>query len=759
MNKFYFLLLGFFLSFLFFACETNNNVSSDENTFAGVLVDEQDTPIPYAIITAVKVSEGKTNLLVNEQVVFVDTTDEDGNFELKNLPSPLGSIKLKVEHPDFKPFEDFILTFLEKQDRKKLRLRILHNDDCCGMITVKTLGPDSAAIGNVEVRLNRGKDIIRKGKTNDDGVIAFERVCAGNYWVRIAKEGYQVIEREFGLENCDTLNLVYVLQRKEVDTCCNGVLKVEVKNKSNGEVLNGALVKLRKNGMLLTTLTVKENQPVYFRELCPGTYSLLVMKEGFKAIERDVTFECNDTISITEELEQDTCCNSVVRINVRNSENQPIVQAKVIIWKNGTKLGYYYTNNDGYVVFRELCKGTYAFDVQREGYKSIEFSVEVNCNEEKEITKTLEANEQDTCCRSIVVVHVKDKSSNENLNGAKVKMWREGVVYKTETVTEGAAIFRNVCQGKYGLSIIKDTYKTIEFTLEVGCDDTLEMTKYLERESSDDTCCNGRLVVYVKDSTQNTALGNATVILWKGSTKVGYLTTNGDGRVVFEKLCAGEYQISIAREGYHGREFSFNLECNQTLEFVKKLLRKTQDNDTCCNGKVVLYVKDSTENTAIYGATVVLWKGSTKVGYLTTNQDGKIVFEKLCPGEYSISIGKTGYYGKEFAFGLECNETKEFTKRILRKSGDTCCTAVLKLKIVDDATGNAISGARVRITYGGTVVGDPVSNSEGWAAEDGLCAPRTYGIRVSAEGYQTREFEITFSECNTIKETVRLIRQ
>ncbi len=669
MKKFYFLLLGFLLSFAFFGCETNNNVPNEENTVAGVLVDEQDIPIPYAVITAVKVSEGKSNILVSEQVIFVDTTDEDGNFELKNLPSPLSSIKLKVEHPDFKPFEDFILTFLEKQDKKKLRLRILHNDDCCGLITIKTLGSDSAAIGNAEVRLNRNKDIIRKGKTNDDGVITFERVCAGNYWVRIAKEGYQVIEREFGLENCDTLRLVYVLQRKEVDTCCNGILKVEVKNKSNGEVLNGALVKLRKNGTLLTTLTVKENQPVYFRELCPGTYSLLIMKEGFKAIERDVSLECNDTVSITEELEQDTCCNSVV------------------------------------------------------------------------------------------IVHVKDKSNNENLNGAKVKIWRDGAVYKMETVAESVVIFRNICQGKYGFSVFKDNYKTIEFTLEIGCNDSVEVTKYLEREVTDDTCCNGKVVLYVKDSTENSALENAKVALWKGSTKVGYLKTSQDGKVVFEKLCPGEYQISISRDGYHGREFSFNLECNETLEFVKKLLRETQNNDSCCNGKIILYVKDSTETTAISGATVFLWKGSTKVGYLTTNQDGKVVFEKLCPGEYSISINKTGYYGKEFAFGLECNETKEFTRKILRKSNDTCCTAVLKLRIVDDSTGSAISGARVRISYGGAVVGDPVSNSEGWAVEDGLCAPRTYSIRVAAEGYQTREFEITFSECNTIKETVRLIRQ
>lgn len=118
---------------------------------------------------------------------------------------------------------------------------------------------------------------------------------------------------------------------------------------------------------------------------------------------------------------------------------------------------------------------------------------------------------------------------------------------------------------------------------------------------------------------------------------------------------------------------------------------------------------------------------------------------------------KSGYQGMEFNFELDCNQTREFEKYLVRKS-DTCCTARLKLRIVDDSTGAYIQGARVLVRYNGSNIADPVSNAEGWAVADGLCAPRTYSIRVSAEGYQVREFTITFQECNTIMETVRLRR-
>ncbi|MCX7908041.1 MAG: carboxypeptidase regulatory-like domain-containing protein [Ignavibacteria bacterium] len=748
------LFFSLFLAFiLFYSCSESTNQTLEENNISGVLVDEQDVPIPFATVYVVRVSEGKTNVLVKEEVVAVDTTDEDGNFSFKSLPTPLGNLKIRVVHQDFKVFEDFLLALLEKQPKNKLRFRILHNNDCCGKIIIRTLGPDSTTLGGVEVRLNRGRDLVRKTKSNDNGIVVFENVCAGGYWVRISKEGYQVIEREFNLGNCDTLTLTFVLSRREVDTCCRGVIGVEVKNQ-NGEVLNGSVVKLRKNGILLTTQTVRENQPVYFRELCPGTYSLLILKEGYKTVERNVSIECNDSIFVSVQMEIDTCCNSVLRVIIKNTEGQRLPQAKVSIWKSGVRLGYYYTNDEGVVVFRELCKGKYGFDVEKEGFKRIEFSVEIGCGEEKEITKVLEAVQQDTCCNGSIKVYVKN-SEERPINQAIVAIWKnDKKLGYYSTNDSGYVIFRELCAGRYVLTISKDGFKTQEFVVELGCNEVKEFTKILQRVDND-TCCKGVVIIRVKDRSNESNINEATVKMWKNGQVVKSGTT-AEGKVVFREICPGEYSFSILKDTYKSIEFSLRFECNDTIEITKFL--EKENVDTCCKGRIIVYVKDSSNNEPLANTEVRLWKGSQKISVKYSNESGKVVFENLCPGTYQISMSRSEYKGLEFSFELDCNQTREFTKYLSRKS-DTCCTARLKLKIIDDSTGSAISGARVLVRYNQTVVADPQSNSEGWAVAQNLCAPRTYSIRVSAEGYEVREFTITFQECNTIQETIRLRRR
>ncbi|MGB9913042.1 MAG: carboxypeptidase-like regulatory domain-containing protein, partial [Candidatus Kapaibacteriota bacterium] len=98
MNKFFLLLILVVFTFAIFSCTESTNQTTEENTISGVLLDEQDVPVPNATIYLVKVSEGKTQLLVSEEIIAVDTTDEDGNFVFKNLPSSLGSIKVRILH-------------------------------------------------------------------------------------------------------------------------------------------------------------------------------------------------------------------------------------------------------------------------------------------------------------------------------------------------------------------------------------------------------------------------------------------------------------------------------------------------------------------------------------------------------------------------------------------------------------------------------------------------------------------------------------
>lgn len=90
---------------------------------------------------------------------------------------------------------------------------------------------------------------------------------------------------------------------------------------------------------------------------------------------------------------------------------------------------------------------------------------------------------------------------------------------------------------------------------------------------------------------------------------------------------------------------------------------------------------------------------------------------------------------------------------------DTCWTAKLKLKVIDDSTGSPIQNARVEIRVGGNngqTISEQTTNVEGWAIKKNLCAPKTYSIRISSEGYNTSEFQVYFNECKTIQKTVRI---
>ncbi|MFN3305981.1 MAG: carboxypeptidase regulatory-like domain-containing protein, partial [Candidatus Kapaibacteriota bacterium] len=647
-------------------------------------------------------------------------------------------------------YENNLPTIIESQiHESKIRIRLKHNDDCCGKIIIHTLSSDSIALSGVEVKLNRGKDCVRKTKSGDASTVAFENVCPGNYWLRIAKEGYQVIEKEFSIEKCDTLEFRFILNKKEQDTCCNGVLSVEVVG--NNEKLNGAIVKLRKNGSLLTTLSTKENQPVIFRELCPGTYSLLIIKEGFEAVERGVTLECNDSTFISVQMEEDTCCNSVLRIYVKNTEGSPLQNTKITICKLGNKLGYLSTNDSGFAVFRHLCSGVYAFDIQKDGYKSIEFSIEIGCNEEKEITKVLQLAKLDSCCNGSIKIIAKN-NEEQPLVQANVSILKDGKkLGNNSTNNDGFVVFQKLCEGKYILIISKEGYKSIEFNVELGCNEEKVVTKFLNRDGKD-TCCNGVAIIRVKNLSDSSIINGASVKMWKNGQIINKATTS-EGIANFKNICSGEYCFSIFKDGFRTAEFSLTFECDDTVDVTKFLVSELKD--TCCKGKVIFYIKDSTNNEPIKNTEVKLWKGNQKVASQTTNENGRVVFENLCEGEYQVSVFKSNYRGFEYNFNLGCNETKEIVRYLIEKN-DTCCTARLKLRVLDSSSNSPISGARVQIKCNGETFADKNSNSEGWAVFENLCAPGTYSIRISSDGYQVREFTITFQECNTLQETVRL---
>jgi 5-hydroxyisourate hydrolase-like protein (transthyretin family) len=542
----------------------------------------------------------------SDVVVDTSTANVNGEFKLSRLPDNLNDYSLRVTHPDFKVFTSKI-SDITSNDDKEVVITLQHEDSCCARIelTVKRAS-DSSVVSGAEVRLNREHSIIRKTSTNDDGRVVFEKVCDGHYWVRIAKEGFTVIEQPVVVTDCDTVKVTYYMQEQARDTCCDGVIKIYPRDKETGEFLNGAEIKIWKKGQLLGSLKSENGNPVIFRELCKGTYGFDIFKNGYKHIEFQVEIDCNETKEVSKTLEKDTiCCDGVIIFTARNHDNQPLKDVSVRLWKGNQKLSEQKTNEEGKFIFRELCKGTYAISFSKEGYTGAEFTVNIDCGDTIICDKTLGLiHPEDTCCNGKLKVLVNNHDNNTALNGSTVKIWKNGQLLATKTVENGYVVFEKLCKGLYGLDILKEGFKHIEFQVEIDCNEVKVIEKALVKNETD-TCCDGKIIVYAIDSTSGSKLANATIKLRKGSTIVQTKTSDANGSVAFENVCKGSYNIAMLREGYKTVEFEFNIDCNATLEYHKKML--SNHPEECCTAVLKLKILDDSTETAIANARVEIY--------------------------------------------------------------------------------------------------------------------------------------------------------
>jgi uncharacterized surface anchored protein len=458
----------------------------------------------------------------------------------------------------------------------------------------------------------------------------------------------------------------------------------------------------------------------------------------------------------------DSACGKI-NIIVRDSSTGDVMNnVQVKLRREGRHLKTVHTDSSGRVLISYVPQGTFNLRFAKDGYKVLEPNVTVgdNCDSVNLLiwmNRTMSTG--DSCCNGKIILYTKDSTNNTPIQNATIKLWLGNVLKQTQTSnSDGRIVFENLCPGDYSIGMNREGYAGKEFNIGVGCNQTIELTKKLFKNSNDDdSCCNGKLILYTKDSTSNNAaIQNAIVKLWQGGALKQTKTSESNGRIVFEGICPGTYGVSINREGYFGKEFNITFGCNETIELTKKILKK--ESDSCCNAKIVLYTKDSTSNAAIQNATIKLWLGSVLKQTKTSESNGRVVFEGLCPGNYSISMNREGYAGKEFNITVTCNQTIELTKKLFKNSNDddSCCTAQLKLRIKDSTNMTYLEDATIVVKQGGTVIREGSSDGEGWVFFGELCAPASYSVTISKQGYASKTFTFTYNECKLLQETIWL---
>ncbi|TAL70715.1 MAG: hypothetical protein EPN82_01515 [Bacteroidetes bacterium] len=537
--------------FIFLSCTNNPNNPVDEHTITGIIVDEQNNPVPYAIVDVYSTS----NAIASE--IAKDTTDEDGNFSIINLPDDISKLIVKITHQDFKAYEDNLSNFKSKS---KSPVLLCHDDSCKGAINLFTFDEsDSTTLSDVEVRLFRSGTLIRKAFTKE-GNVKFTNVCPGMYMLRLFKPGFQLIYDSTYVQGDDSIPVPQNYFMTRMDSCCHGLIEVVVKDSVNGNIIEGATVVLWNGSMQIGSKLTDNNGYVQFADICEGDYVMKIVKSGYIYLYiNPLQMKCNDTNKsmryLVKQTSSDTCCTAVLNTKVVDSKDSSSIEgATVIIFRSGAQFAKGTTDNNGIYTATNLCApATYTVKAYKDGYNYQYVNITyTECDTKNQTIALMKKSDEDSCCHGVVDVTVKDSANGNLLKGVSLALYLGSTkigIYNSDI--SGHVVFNNICPGDYILKMQKDGYNLKYINLSMKCNDTNISTQYLSGNSTKDSCCTAIINVTVLDSADNTPIEGATVYISRTGSQTIQGTTDSEGMFTATNLCApASYTVKAAKSGY-----------------------------------------------------------------------------------------------------------------------------------------------------------------------------------------------------------------
>ena len=233
--------------------------------------------------------------------------------------------------------------------------------------------------------------------------------------------------------------------------------------------------------------------------------------------------------------------------------------------------------------------------------------------------------------------------------------------------------------------------------------------------------------VSLSESTDNS--GVTVTLTYVADMTVAPATISGaDGTYTFGNLTdAGQYTIAFSKDGYVssvGNYVTVTLGQNTSVDDItlRSLTSKV-------NGKVTL------EGTEDYtGVSVLLKATDNSVQYdATTDQQGNYVMARVTPGEYTLTVSKTGYVAKTVTDIIVESSTEKTLDNVSLNIGTRSVSGNVTLELRSDYSGALISATNLSNPKD---VYSAISNTAGDYTLAGM-KPGEYVISVSCAGYNT----------------------
>ena len=573
----------------------------------------------------------------NGNAVYTATTGENGRAVFKDVK--FGSYKLvETQAPTgYAPaVAEKDVTIDENGDAKYE----VANDLVLGKVEVTKVDKDDPTkkLKGVKFVLKQGNDEKYEATTGEDGKAVFDGVLFGSYKLveKETLENYKADSTEHDVTIDNQTKLKEVTIKNELKKGKVVVTKVDATD--NTKKLKDVKFVLKQDGNVKYEATTDADGKAVFNGVAYGQYKLVetetLVNYALDTTERDVNIDADGKevpFEITNALKQGSV--EVTKVDADNN-NTKLTGVKFVLKQNGAVKYEATTDADGKANFNNVAYGDYKL-VETETLKNYnldatERDVTIDSqNSTKQITLTNVMKKG-----KVVVTKVDATDNTKKLKDVKFAL-KQGndVKYEATTDADGKAVFNGVAYGEYKLVETKtlDNYSldTTERDVNIDADGKevpFEITNALKQ---------GKVEVTKVDADDNSKKLEGVKFALKQGNDVKYeATTDADGKAVFNGVAYGDYKLV---ETKHLDNYNADTtERDVTIDNQNSTKQLTITN-TLIKGKVEVTLVDAVvDGKPIKGATFVLKQGNTVVKEVVIDDSGKVVFENVPYGEYTV---------------------------------------------------------------------------------------------------------------------------
>ncbi len=421
------------------------------------------------------------------------------------------------------------------------------------------------------------------------------------------------------------------------------------------------------------------------------------------------------------------------------------------------------TDGSGYFYFSGVLPGLYTLNVNKTGYASMAYPVNIQSTGAMSpskpkipltfisavptITGTLSGYAKDLSGNVIpeITITVKNSKTGIQVTGSP-----------RITTTQGKFTFDGLPVGEYTITASGAGYTSVTRTSYIRTDGTSDP------ESTDlilapITRITGSLVGYVK-LENDTPLPEIIITVTDINTGLTIAgsprKTTTEGKYIFESVPVGDYTVSASGTGYSTATRTCYIKSDGSADPVTTQIVLTRLTEL--RGTITGYARLDITNAVLPEITVTAKNVGTgqfvSGSPRKTTSEGKYSFYDLIPGEYTITASGTGYTEVTRTCYIKTDGTADpvSTDLILSYSMQS---SMIEAYVVDAATNAGVNLATIKLfKYVGGIWDDlgktTLSNGSGYFAFSDV-NPGLYRVTISKSDYVDRDFAITIREDGT----------